>query len=373
MNTPTQRSFSVIAVSLGFALQLPAHEVPYTHYHAGTNPATPMKLVVEKSGPVRTPPRLEAPAAVSGQGFWKFIAVTNLCPVPEEALPHLKGAHGTIVVDEERDLVYWGLADVGWIGFSNHLKNSWVIKGDPLFSKGNLHGADLLHRKGKLPLVVVADNVKSEVYLSDTSFQHAEKLDWPGGGPYTKKDEFHPTDAAFVSPKEIYVTDGYGKAYVMPADSDPLKYQGSFIGGKELSQTPHGITYQPADNTLLISARPEGEIKKWDFHDHKWLETLGLPGGSTVCDVDLWGDYAIAPCLDGPNKTPGPIYVINLKKKVIVSTLRPKQDLGFSEAQHIHDAAWYTIGKGKNQQVYVLFTNWNPGGFGAMKLVNAPD
>jgi hypothetical protein len=356
----------------GLASAVWAHDTNYVHYHAGTNTAKPLKVVVENSGPVRTPVPLKTPVPVSGQGFWKFAAATNVLPIPDEARPHLKGAHGTIVVDGERDIAYWGLQGVGWVAFSNRLSASWVVKGDPSFSHGNLHGADLLPRRGQLPLVVVADNVDGQVYLSDTSFQHAEKLDWPTGGPYTKKEEFHPTDAAFASPKEVFVTDGYGKAYVMPATTEPLKYDGTFIGGKELSQTPHGITYQPADKTMLISARPEGEIKKWDFHDHKWLETLGLPAGSTVCDVDLWGDYALAPCLDGPNKTPGPIYILNLKKKTIVSTLRPKQDLGFSEAQHIHDAAWYSVGKGKSREIYVLFTNWNPGGIGAMKLVNVP-
>ena len=57
----------------------------------------------------------------------------------------------------------------------------------------------------------------------------------------------------------------------------------------------------------------------------------------------------------------------------IVSTIKPKEDLGYSDAQHIHDAAWYVTGKGGKQEVYIVFTNWNPGGIGALKLVNAPD
>jgi hypothetical protein len=56
-----------------------------------------------------------------------------------------------------------------------------------------------------------------------------------------------------------------------------------------------------------------------------------------------------------------------------VSILRPKVDLGFSEAQHIHDACWYVSGKGRQRELYVLFTNWNPGGVGALKLVGAAD
>jgi hypothetical protein len=118
---------------------------------------------------------------------------------------------------------------------------------------------------------------------------------------------------------------------------------------------------------LLVSARPEATIKQYAFGNDKWLESMGLPAGSTVCDVDIWGDYALAPCLDGPSKTPGPIYIINLKKKTIVSTIRVKEDLGYADAFHIHDATWYVRG----DDVYILFTNWNPGGIGAIKLVSA--
>ena len=100
---------------------------------------------------------------------------------------------------------------------------------------------------------------------------------------------------------------------------------------------------------------------------------MGLPAGTLLCDIDLWGDYALAACLDGANKTPGPLYIINLKKRAIVSTIKPKEDLGYTDAQHMHDAAWYVTGKGKDQEVYLLFTNWNPGGIGALRLVNIAD
>jgi hypothetical protein len=311
--------------------------------------------------------------AVSGQGYWKFAAMKDLVPTPEETKPFLKGAHGTIVIDHERDTVYWGLEKVGWVAFSNKLSQSAVVKGDPMFSSGNLHGADLLPRRGKLPLVVAADNVEGEVYLSDTTFQHARKLDWPEDGPYKSKKEFMPTDATFVGDSDIFVTDGYGKQWFRHGTTDPLKFDGPFIGGKEFSRTPHGITYNSDRKSLLIAARPEAIIKEYAFRKDKWQESLALPAGSTVCDVDLWDDYALAPCLDGPNKASGPIYIVNLKKRTIVSTIRVKDDLGYADALHIHDAAWYVRGKGKDREVYIIFTNWNPGGVGAIKLVSAPD
>ena len=81
------------------------------------------------------------------------------------------------------------------------------------------------------------------------------------------------------------------------------------------------------------------------------------PGETDDADLGLW-------C--------GPTHV-NLKKKTIASIIRVKDDLGYELADHIHDAAWYVRGSGADREVYILFTNWNPGGVGAIKLVNAPD
>jgi hypothetical protein len=354
--------------------RLGAHDTGVPHSESTPAAAFTLPFAIETKGPIKNPgPAPDGTQSrTSGQGYWTFVAVTNqVLPIPEPALPKVKGAHGTLLVDAERDTVFWGLEQVGWIAFHDRLKRSEIIAGDPVFQHGNLHGADLLPRRGQLPWVVVADNVDGQVYLSDTTFLKPAVLRWPKEGPYQAQDQFHPTDAAFVGADTVYVTDGYGKAWIMPAHTDPLAYAGEFFGGKAVSQTPHGITYDHGKRTLLIAARPEGQIKTWTLESKAWTETQSLPAGSTVCDVDLWDDYALAPCLDGPGGSPGPIYIINLRKKSIAATLRPKQDLGFADAQHIHDAAWYVVGKGRQRELYVLFTNWNPGGVGALKLVRA--
>lgn len=340
---------------------------------SATNPpAKPMEHVPASTGPVVSPPTASPDAALSGQGYWRFEAADPaLMPVPAEARPAVKGAHGTLIVDQENDRVFWGLENVGWIEFREGLTRSRVITGDPAFAKGNLHGADLLPRADQPPLVAVADNVEGEVYLSDTSFRQANVLPWPSEGPYQARNQYHPTDVAFVGEDHVVVTDGYGKAHFMAATTEPLAFEGVFLGGKSHSKTPHGITLDPADGSWVISARPEGLLKRWSSDQGDWLEVLGLPAGSTVCDVDLWGTLALAPCLNGPDGTPGPIYVVDLERNVIRSVLKPKEDLDFPDAQHIHDAAWYVRGAGADREVFVLFTSWNPGGVGALKLVQA--
>jgi hypothetical protein len=355
------------AAGLCWALTLSAHEAGQAHEHETFPAVRLLPTLIENRGPMKLKPSA-ATGALTGQGYWRFEAMKGLMPLPEEIRPRVPGAHGTLVVDDERDLVYWGLEQVGWVAFSDRLTQSRVVAGDPVFGRGNLHGADLLKRRGKAPLVAVADNLEGEVYLSDTTFARAQVIGLPPQG-YEDGKGFNPTDVAFVGKDSVMITDGYGKAFFMPATVEPFAYGGAIHGGKAVSQTPHGITSDDGGKTLLLSARPEGQIKRWSPKKDQWLETLGLPAGSTVCDVDLWGDYALAPCLDGPNQTPGPIYIVNLKKRAIVSVLRPKVDLAYADAQHIHDAAWYVIERGPNRGIYVLFTSWNPGGVGVLRCV----
>lgn len=368
-------SLAAAALSFGTVAALGHDVAGKSSHHADAPQAVALPFIVEKRGPVSLAKHTPCcpNEKVSGSGYWKFIAQPELTPVPAAAMPKLKGAHGTIIVDKANDVVYWGLERVGWIGFSNKLKSSWIVSGDPIMAGGNLHGADILPRKGKPSLVAAADNNTGQVFLTDTTFQHATVLRTPKAQPYADGKGFAPTDVAFQDDKTVWVTDGYGKAWFMPATVEPFDYAGSFFGGKSFSGTPHGISYDASTQSMFVSARPEGQVKQFNLK-HEHLEAIdGLPAGSTVCDVDIWGDYALAPCLDGANRASGPIYIINLRKRAVVATIKPKEDLGYDEALHIHDAAWYVTGKGRSQEVYIVFTAWNPGGVGALKLVNLPN
>ncbi|MFM7108268.1 MAG: hypothetical protein ACKOZU_06660 [Planctomycetaceae bacterium] len=360
----------VVAVSLGVTVAR-AHDTDAPHAHEP--PATvPLAFVTETDGPVPSPPAETLPAgtAVTGQGFWTFVAARDKVPVPPDALPNVKGAHGTLVVDPATDTVFWGLQGVGWIAFTEGLTKSAIVAQDPVYKSGNLHGADILRREGASPLVAVADNVTGRVYLSDTGFEKPQVLGIPALEPYADGKGYAPTDVAFAGKERLWITDGYGKAWFMPAAVEPLQFEGHAFGGKSFSGTPHGITYDPKTNALLVSARPEGLVKTWDPAEKQLRAVDGLPAGSTVCDTDLWGDYALAPCLDGPDASPGPIAIVNIRKRAVVATLKPKADLGYDDAQHIHDACWYVTGEGDQRRVYVVYTNWNPGGVGVLRLVN---
>jgi hypothetical protein len=363
----------LIAVSFCSAPNAPAHYVADNEYAADRTNQLP--FVIETKGPVRAPTAVKATPdlKVSGQGFWKFVAARDRVTVPS-AVPSVKPAHGTIIVDKSADVVYWGLQGVGWVGFSNKLQNSWIVAGHQAFTNGNLHGADILPQGRKSPRIAAADNVAGKIYLTDAKFQKVEVLGVPAHGTYATNKTFRPTDVAFASAKELWAVDGYGQQRFIPADVEPFRWREEHYGrGKGFSMTLHGVTYDKAQDDLLFSARPEGQLKRVERKDRLLTEVLGLPNGTLLCDVDLWGDYALAACLDGPDKTPGPLYIINLKKRTIAATIKPKEELGYDDAQHIHDAAWYVTGRGRAQEVYILFTNWNPGGIGALRLVNIAD
>lgn len=372
MNPTRFQSLLAAALFAGAGAPLFAHDAGSAHAHPPVS-MKPFPFIVEQDGPVKVAPsRVEPGTKVSGSGYWKFIARRDLTPTPEAAMPSRTRAHNTLIVDKANGNLYWPLVGVGWIGYTNGLSTAWIIKGDPVFDSGMVHGADIWPRPGKAPLVAAADN-SGKLILTDTTFQHAQVLTVPQGAPYNLKKNFAPTDATFVSAKEVWFTDGYAQAWLMPVDVDPFEYQGRFYGGKSLSGTPHGITYRPEEKALLVAARPEGLMKRMPLKDAMVDEIDGLPPGSTVCDFDIWGDYALAPCLDGENKSAGPIYIINLKKRAVVATLRMKDDLGYEDAQHIHDACWYVTGEGDQKKVFVVFTNWNPGGIGTVQLVNLPN
>ena len=355
-----------------------AHE---GHDTNAVNLVSTIAVVPETKPPIHPKTKVAKSAALhlSGQGAWTFLADTNLVPVPAAAQSFVKGAHGTIITDPDQDTVYWGLQGVGWIGFSNHLTVSWIVKGDPKLAEGNLHGADLIKRpKGQLPLVVAADNVKHRVFVSDTSFSNVQVLGYPAAtAKYKDANQFNPTDATWVDAGHFWVTDGYGQGWVSEGTTSPLEYTGAVFGGPNMSKTPHGVSYDAKAGELLVSARPEGQVVHWNLRRQEVVKTHGLPGVEnngkksvpTICDLELWGDYALAPCLDGAGGTPGPIYVVNRKKWEIVSVVQPKTELGFPLAQHIHDAALYAHGG----RLWLIFTNWNPGGIGAAELVQVTE
>jgi hypothetical protein len=118
---------AVAGLFLAGGLRVDAHEVAKAS--AAPAAARTMPFEVDAKGPVKVAgPRVKrSDLQVSGQGYWTFTPVVGAVPVPVEALPLIKGAHGTVIVDAEKDVVYWGLENVGWVGFGDRLDRKSVV------------------------------------------------------------------------------------------------------------------------------------------------------------------------------------------------------------------------------------------------------
>jgi hypothetical protein len=172
----------------------------------------------------------------------------------------------------------------------------------------------------------------------------------------------------------MYVATGYSNLdFVLSARlSSTGPFQAAWhdlaFGGKGTGPgqfgTGHGITVPPGLKRLDVADRPNSEIDRFTRHG-QYLSTLKMPLGSFPCDIYYLGRYAVVGSLHGPDRSKGaPIYL--LENDQLISTIMPKEDLGLSNFQHIHNAVLREVG-GK---LYIIAQAWNPGDFVVLEQAN---
>ena len=98
----------------------------------------------------------------------------------------------------------------------------------------------------------------------------------------------------------------------------------------------------------------EGE--RWDYHDRVYRI-------SAATDLSRAGTLTFQWL---PDKGDLIVHEISiLRDGEVVSTLRPKADLGIEAFQHVHNAVGVVTGG----QLYVLCYGWNPGCYAVLELV----
>jgi hypothetical protein len=184
---------------------------------------------------------------------------------------------------------------------------------------------------------------------------------------------FKPTDTVMVG-EQLVVADGYGANYISTADLHTHQWVSHF-GGKTTDPdhhgrfgTAHGINLTPQHTHLAIADRPHSRIAI-TTPQGDWVGSHGLPAGSRPCGIDFteWQgqSYAVIGSLDDPEKgRPAPIYILDADYHLI-STIRPKEDLGIEQADHIHNTIWYQY----NGKLYLICQAWNPGRFFVLEQV----
>ena len=97
----------------------------------------------------------------------------------------------------------------------------------------------------------------------------------------------------------------------------------------------------------------------------------GAPANSRPCGIDYHkrGDrwYAVVGSLDAPEAgRAAPIYILDADNYELLSTVRPKEDLGIELADHIHNVIWHEHAG----QLYLVCQAWNPGYYFVLALAS---
>jgi hypothetical protein len=93
-----------------------------------------------------------------------------------------------------------------------------------------------------------------------------------------------------------------------------------------------------------------------------FISSHSLPAGSWPCGIDFlhWeGRWlgAVGSLVDPQQDRPAPIYIVDLDTFEVLSTIRPKDDLGLDLVQHLHNVIWHV----HNNRLYLVCQSWNPG------------
>lgn len=312
----------------------------------------------------------------SGQGDWVFRYRADLSKLPAGADKHIRKAHGGFAVDRKRKGdVYFHLADYGIIHLNHDLKSIRRVPGDPTLSKGNGHNTVLSYDHAGVPYLVIPDNRRAKVLLTDTQGKILHELGKPEILDWFTGSRFVPTDALVVDGK-LLIADGYGSKYVFPAQ--PFgNYTKGIYGGRQLFTTNHGLDSHPVTKEIAIADREASLIRYFNTNgaeikaaDGKAPKLTRLPAGAHPCDIEFLPDgTSVVGCLKGAGRTAGEIYMLDPTGKVL-SVIKPKLELGLNSGatnfEHIHNASWTKVG----DTFYLLVYAWNPGGFAVLERVS---
>jgi hypothetical protein len=304
----------------------------------------------------------------SGQAPFSFSHCDDLHAVPGKALDLEINLHGGFAVDKRpgQGHAYYGMPGHGLIKVSPDLTTQETIELPPDLKPLNFHSTKIGIFDGEVRLFLPANEDALVAVLSiDGNLEQIFKT--PEFDEYRKEGiAFRPTDTALVG-DELYVADGYGANYVSTADLAQRKWSGIFGGKTEIPTelgkygTAHGLNRTPDGELLAIADRPHSRIELASLQGDVAL-SHALPSGSRPCGIDFasrdgaW--YAVVGSLDDPREgRPAPIYVLDAETYDVISTIRPKEDLGVERADHIHNVVWHEY----DGETYLLCQSWNPG------------
>lgn len=322
-------------------------------------------------------------APITGQGKMRFKVFLTSERFPDEVKKALRSAHGGSAVDHRpgKGETYFFLRGAGILQVSSNMQSIRLLPTAEPMKNVNLHNTSIWYGPDGAAHLAFPANDAGQIFTTDLEGKLLHTLGAPTAGQdlgnvacneyFANNGKFAPTGVDYLNGL-YYVSTGYSNLdYVLTAQigSNPLKatwHDLSFGGrGNGAGQfgTGHSITVPLGQKRVDVADRANAEIDRFTRYGH-YLGTLKLPPGTLSCDVDYLDNYAVVPALDGPDRTKGaPIYL--LENDQVVSTIMPKEELGLTTFQHIHNAVLRKVG-GK---LYIIMQSWNPGDFAILEQV----
>lgn len=313
----------------------------------------------------------------SGQSPLVFVHREDLRTLPSAAMAQESKLHGGFAVDHAGDgAIYYGMPGCGLMRVHADLSAQDILPLPAELQAANFHSTKLGEFDGKRRLIMPANNDELVAI-----FTLEGNLDFILPRPIfeeyqTAETAFRPTDTVLAE-ERLYVADGYGANYIALADSRTQRWTDLF-GGKVADVhdhhgfgTAHGITLLPTEEKLIIADRPHSRLEVYTYAG-EFERSYGLPAGSRPCGIDYihWQGRWLAAVgsLDAPEAgRPAPIYILDGMTHTLLSTVRPKEDLGIEQADHLHNVVWHSY----RETLFLICQSWNPGFYFVLALVES--
>ena len=316
------------------------------------------------------------PKKRSGQDPFVFAYRDDLHRLPQQTLDCEVDLHGGFAIDSRQGFghIYYGMPGCGLVRIDQDLKKQALMKLPADLTPLNFHSTKIGRFDGKWRLFLPANNDEMVAIVSLEG-----KVDFvlprPEFEEYLAEDvPFKPTDTVLVG-NRLYVADGYGANYITSVDVTTRQWTGIFGGKTDDPEedgkfaTAHGINRSHSHNHLVIADRPNSRVQVHELDGH-FVESHKLPQGAWPCGIDYiryedhW--YAVIGSLVDPvEKRPAPIYILDASTHEVLSTIRPKEELGIDHVKHLHNVVWHM----HNGQLYLVCQSWNPGYYFVLELI----
>ncbi len=235
---------------------------------------------------------------------------------------------------------------------TNEIKNNVIIydkKGKLITTWGSeypgAHGLTLFNENGE-EVLFISDNNRHQVIKTTLDGKVLLTLNYPREtGEYNMAEDYVPTETAIAPNGDIYVTDGYGKDFIIQ-----YNHKGEYIrhwGGRgeeaKHVKNAHGICYDNRDSSnpvLIVTSREQNAFKRFTL-DGQYIDTISLPG-AWVCRPVIKGDFLYAAVLQSHSRQgqqSGFVTILDKNNKVV-------SNIGGSEpvySNNVPDEMYQTI------------------------------